>query len=280
MKDNSQKSGHEAVKTVRSRTVRLTESALMIAAATVLSFVKLAELPAGGSITLASMLPLVLVAYRYGTAWGLLCGTVHGAIQFILGASVLSYVTGWQSVAAVIILDYILAFALIGLAGVFRRAIKSQSGAIIAGSVLISVLRYACHVVSGATVWAGLSIPTADALMYSFIYNATYMLPEMLILCVVGYYLSSALNFSGEKLSAAHRVNAPVSRVLRAIAGAVLAAACVFDVAAVFGVLQNEDGVFDITGISAAPWCVICIVSAAAVAAAVVLFVISRKKKN
>lgn len=74
--------------------LRLTESAMMIAAATILSFVKLVDLPAGGSITLASMLPILLIAYRYGWAWGTLCGLVHGTIQFVIGSSVLSYVTG------------------------------------------------------------------------------------------------------------------------------------------------------------------------------------------
>ena len=53
--------------------LRLTESAIMIAAATILSMFKLVELPYGGSITLASMLPIVIIAYRYGTAWGILC---------------------------------------------------------------------------------------------------------------------------------------------------------------------------------------------------------------
>ena len=54
--------------------VRLTESAVMIALATILSLFKLVDLPYGGSITLASMLPVLLIAYRYGTAWGLLTG--------------------------------------------------------------------------------------------------------------------------------------------------------------------------------------------------------------
>lgn len=108
--------------------LRLTESAIMIAAATILSMFKLVELPYGGSITLASMLPIVIIAYRYGTAWGILCGLVHGAIQLLLDPGPLSYVTGAASVVAVILLDYIVAFAVCGLAGIFRNMKKQSTG--------------------------------------------------------------------------------------------------------------------------------------------------------
>jgi energy-coupled thiamine transporter ThiT len=131
---------------------------------------KLVDLPYGGSITFASMLPILLIAYRHGTSWGLLTASVHGILQFILGTSVLSYVTGWASIVAVIVLDYFLAFALIGLAGLFKN-MKSQKAALVLGGLTVGIARYACHVISGATVWAGLSIPTGDALAYSFVYN-------------------------------------------------------------------------------------------------------------
>ena len=107
--------------------VRLTDSAIMIALATILSLLKLVDLPYGGSITLASMLPVLLIAYRYGTAWGLLTGFVHGVVQLVLGTSVLSYVTGAMSVAAVIVFDYFLAFAVIGLGGLFKKWIRLQN---------------------------------------------------------------------------------------------------------------------------------------------------------
>lgn len=258
--------------------LRLTESAMMLAVATVLSFVKLVDLPAGGSITLASMLPILLIAYRYGTAWGILCGFVHGAIQLALGSSALSYVTGWISAVAVIVLDYAVAFAVIGLGGAFRR-MSSQRSAVLLGAVLVSVLRYACHVISGATVWAGLSIPSADALSYSFIYNATYMLPEMLILAVVAYYVTSSLDFASPRLSPVKRESAsPVSRVLNALSGAILAGAGIFDIAAVFSKLQNPDsGEFDVTAITAVAWGWVAGVSLAAVALSLILWFIGKR---
>ena len=140
------------------------------------------------------MLPILLIAYRYGTAWGMLTGFVHGVIQLILNPSVLSPVTGALSVASVIILDYSLAFAVIGLGGLFRKFIKKQNTALLAGSIFTGILRYICHVIVGCTVWAGLSIPTAGALIYSFIYNATYMVPETLVLALAAYYILSLIH--------------------------------------------------------------------------------------
>ena len=89
-----------------SKSRRLTECAMMIALATGLSLFKLIDLPAGGSVTAASMLPLVLLAYRHGTRYGLLCGLTHGVLQQLLGLNTLSYATTWQSVIAIILLDY------------------------------------------------------------------------------------------------------------------------------------------------------------------------------
>ena len=108
----------------------MVESAVMIALATVLSLLKLAELPAGGSVTFASMLPIVLISYRHGVKYGLAAGTVYGVIQQLLGLKNLSYVTGFASVMAVILLDYVIAFAVLGLGGCFRR-LKTVASAII-----------------------------------------------------------------------------------------------------------------------------------------------------
>lgn len=180
------------------RTRILVECALMVALGTVLSIFPLVEMPYGGSVTLASMLPCLLIAYRHGTAWGLGTAFVHAVVQQLLGLKNLSYFTTWQSVVAVIVLDYLLAFVVIGLGGMFRKRIAQQNLALASGAVVVCVLRYICHVISGATVWAGLSIPTQAALAYSFSYNATYMIPEAIVLAVTAYYLGSVLDFGRE----------------------------------------------------------------------------------
>lgn len=258
--------------------VRLTESAVMIALATILSLLKLVDLPYGGSITLASMLPVLLIAYRYGTAWGLLTGFVHGVVQSVLGTSVLSYVTGAMSVAAVIVFDYFLAFAVIGLGGLFKKWIRQQNLALCAGAVLAGMLRYICHVISGCTVWAGLSIPTAGALAYSLVYNATYMIPETLVLALAAYYIGSAVNFSGSHLTTLKKEDTTVrGRVIYLTSGAILCCAGIFDIVSIFKTLQNaETGEFDITGIVNTNWIAIIAVTATAVLISIVLVLIQR----
>ena len=151
----------------QTKTKTLVECAILIAIATVLSLFKLLDLPYGGSITLGSMVPMILLSYRHGLGWGLGSGLAYGVIQQLLGLNTLSWVTTWQSILAVILLDYVVAFAVTGLGGVFRKGVKNQAAALTLGGLLACVLRYICHVISGCTVWAGLSIPTSAALIYS-----------------------------------------------------------------------------------------------------------------
>ena len=261
----------------KNKTVeQLAVTAVMLAASTLLSLIKIIDLPYGGSVTLASLLPIMIVAYRYGTPWGLLTGLAHGLLQFALGASVLGYVTGWQSVVAVILLDYVIAFSLVGLSGLSRKITKNQPAGFLIGAFFGCFARYVSHVISGATVWAGLSIPDSAALLFSLIYNATYMLPEMLVLMVVGYYVASAIDFRTPRLTAIRDRDTKVSSwVLAIIAGLLLAGAAVFDIAAIFSKLQNgETGEFDFANISAVNWPLVIIVTVIAVVFAVALFIL------
>lgn len=257
--------------------LKLTESAMMIALATILSLIKLAELPYGGSITAASMLPLLVIAQRYGVIWGLFTGCVHGVIQLLLDTSTLSYVTGWASVVAVIVLDYILAFALTGLGGITRK-MKNSTYAAVLGAFVLCAARYACHVVAGATVWAGLSIPTSAALSYSFIYNATYMIPETVVLIAAGYFIASSIDFREPKLamkrSTGGRINA--WNILSILSAAV---AVVYDTVTIFARLQNaETGEFDVTGITEVNFTAIAVVTAVCAVISIIFAVVGRKK--
>ena len=230
---------------------RLTESAILIALATVLSVLKLYEMPYGGSLTLASMMPIMIIAYRHGTAWGSFTAFLYGVIQQLLSVSTLSYVTTWQSVVAVIFLDYVVAFAVCGLGGVFRKTVKNQTLAMVLGTVLCCVLRYICHVISGCTVWAGLSIPTSAAFWYSLLYNASYMIPETLITAAAVYYVSGRMDLTKALPVRKRRESEGMgTAVLDVLGGGVLLGAFVYDVITVFSVMQNESGEFDITGIT------------------------------
>lgn len=262
---------------------RLTESAMMIAIATLLSMAKLLDMPYGGSVTLASMLPLVILAYRRGVGWGLVTGLAYGAVQLALGTKNIGYlpVKDFASVATLVVSDYLLAFAVLGFGGVFRRLCKRQATALALGSILVALLRYACHVAAGWTVWAQFDL-TKAGLLYSLSYNATYMLPEMLILVVAAIFLGNALDFRSDSLRPMPREEkSSVSSGLLVAALALIAFALSFDVVQIFGKLQDADtGAFVSAGLKDVNWLLVVIVSVACFASAAGLLIIRRNGKK
>ena len=214
-----------------SNTRRMVECAVLVALASVLSVFKLVDLPFGGSVTLASALPIIIASYRHGCGWGLLSGFTYAVVEQVAGLKNLSYVTGWQSVVAVIVLDYILAFTLIGLGGLLRGKLGRQNVEMALGAVLVSVFRYTSHVIAGATVWKGLSIPDAGAMLYSLGYNATYMLPETLVLVTAILYLGALVDFSRPDVVRLSRESLRQNGfVYNAVAGAAVIIAVITDV--------------------------------------------------
>lgn len=189
------------------RTVKLVVGGIMIALATVLSIIKVFELPYGGSITLFSMLPIAFFGYRYGAKWGLFIGLIHGCIQMLLGSGGLRGM-GLGSLVGVIIFDYLLAFALLGFAGIFRKRIKTPALSFTLGAIFAGFLRLASHILAGFIFWGeyaewyfsneGFAFGawvlehvsgSALALTYSVVYNASYMLPEIVITAVGAFLL-------------------------------------------------------------------------------------------
>ena len=163
----------------------LTEGAVMVALATALSFVRIVKFPWGGAITLLSMLPIIVYAVRYGALRGFAVSFVYAAIQ--LGQGILfDGLLGWGltpvALISCILLDYILAFAFLCLAGLFGN---KSVWAIIGGVVLAMSLRFGMHYFSGVFIfesfgelWNGFS--TDNKWIYSLLYNGAYMLPETL----------------------------------------------------------------------------------------------------
>lgn len=162
----------------------LTEGAMMVAAAQVLSYLKLYHLPQGGSVTPA-MFPILFYAVRWGLGKGLLAGFAFGTLQLIFDGA---YAWGWQSM----LLDYLAAFTPLGLAGLFR----SKSWGIFPGTVLGCAARFAIHYLSGVTIYR-INTPTAipgfgvfdDAQLYSLVYNGVYMLPNALLAIAIAAVL-------------------------------------------------------------------------------------------
>ena len=173
---------------------RLTESAVMLALATVLSLLPIYRMPQGGSITLFSMVPILLIAWRYGVKWGMFTGFVFSLLQLLLGG--LADLRGYNFAVFVgsLFFDYFFAFAALGLAGIFRRAIKREWLSIVLGSVVAVVVRFACHFISGVVFWSwmlpGSGHPGFSAVGYSLVYNAAYMGPDF-ALSLVGILVIS-----------------------------------------------------------------------------------------
>lgn len=171
-----------------TKTKILVEGAVMVALATVLSFIRVFKLPWGGSITLLSMLPIVLFSIRRGVSWGLIVSFVYSLVQFAQG--VMDGLFGWGltpgMLIACILLDYLGAFTVLGIAGCFRK--KGLPGWI-GGITLAIVLRFILHFLSGVVIWHSFGelwsgFATDNTYLYSFLYNGCYMLPELIFTLV------------------------------------------------------------------------------------------------
>ena len=179
-----------------TKTKILVEGAVMVALATVLSFIRVFKLPWGGSITLLSMLPIVLFSIRRGVSWGLIVSFVYSLVQFAQG--VMDGLFGWGltpgMLIACILLDYLGAFTVLGIAGCFRK--KGLPGWI-GGITLAIVLRFVLHFLSGVVIWHSFGelwsgFATDNTYLYSFLYNGCYMLPELIFTLAGAVALLSA----------------------------------------------------------------------------------------
>lgn len=163
---------------------KLVEGAVMLALATVLSFIKVFNLTWGGSITLLSMLPIILFSLKYGAKYGLCISFCYSLIQFFQGMG--EGLFGWgltlKMLIACILFDYIIAFTVLGVVGVFKN---KGSKAWIGGIALTVFLRFICHFISGVFVWKSFGelwrgFSTDNVWLYSLLYNGAYMLPELI----------------------------------------------------------------------------------------------------
>ncbi|MEW9051310.1 MAG: energy-coupled thiamine transporter ThiT [Neobacillus sp.] len=182
----------------QSNTLFLVEVAIFSALAFLFDFisglVSLKIWPQGGSVSIA-MIPVFLMAYRWGIKGGMLTGFLLGLLQFILGFSqIYTIVQG--------LIDYGLAFTVVGLAGVFAAKIKSGIAAgekgkwityTVLGVFLGSLLRYACHVIAGIVFFGEYAPEGQPVAIYSLLYNGTYMLPSFVISAILVILVISAV---------------------------------------------------------------------------------------
>ena len=159
---------------------KLCEGAVMVVLAQILGWIKLWEMPWGGSVCLV-MLPIFFFACRWGVGSGLMAGFVLGVLQFVFDGG---FALGWQSIIG----DYLLAFTVLGLAGLTK-------GKLFAGALIGSAARFLVHYVVGATIWAAympdefFGMTMTSPWFYSMLYNLAYMLPNTLITVAVAALL-------------------------------------------------------------------------------------------
>ena len=147
-------------------------AAVCIAMSFVLSFIKVKIGADGGSVTLASFVPLLIYSYVAGVRKGFLAGTLYGILQIVEGG--VYFVDVIQ-----LLCDYILAFAFIGLMPVFKKIIKNKVAGVYVGTLVVIFMRFLMHTVAGMYWYIG--TPFGEALITSVLYNGTYMLPELAI---------------------------------------------------------------------------------------------------
>lgn len=160
-------------------TKSLAFAAICLATSFVLSFIKITPVPSGGSITLASWVPVLIYAYAYGAPKGFLVGIIFGLLNFISGPYILTPFT--------FILDYILAFAMVGLMGLARKFNRSLLTNVVLGTVIAVVARFVMHLISGMIYFAEdaiwVDLPTPNAFVYSLIYQLVYI-PGDAVICL------------------------------------------------------------------------------------------------
>jgi len=161
----------------------LVESSLLVALGFILSYVTPFRLPWGGSVTPLSMLPILMIGLRHGLRWGLIGGFVYACLQMLqqFWPPPTGTVEGY---IAVVMLDYIIAFTVLGLSGLF----KGKRFGLLFAAPLCLTLRYLSHFISGMVVW-GVYADNMPVWLYSLTYNGSYMIPEIIITTIVSAVL-------------------------------------------------------------------------------------------
>jgi len=175
----------EKDKSVRSGTYM----AIAVALSFVLHLFSVQVVPFGGSITPASLVPILIYAFIFGFAKGLLAGLIFGFLNFLSAP--------WFLLPAQFILDYLLAFAAVALAAAFKKTKLKKTTAVMLGATLFGIVRFLMHFFAGLIIfaegsWVTDSLPVSNAFIYSFVYQMTYVPLDTIIAIAVIFFLLKA----------------------------------------------------------------------------------------
>ncbi len=211
----------------------LVESAIMLSLAIVLEMVSKSIIPKmtfGGQLTIVSMLPIVLVGWKYGIGKGIVTGFVYSLAEVIIGIAdgTISAAflppeqdgLGVGRAILMLILDYLLAYTVIGLGAMYKKAIKNDGVSLSLGAFTVLSLRYISHILSGYILygawaewfftqdgfysWGETIMNTFSgnglSLIYSIVYNGFYMIPEIIITTIVAVVIGKIPQITKVKL--------------------------------------------------------------------------------
>lgn len=173
----------------------LVECAILIALSSVLSFVKIWHMPLGGSVTLVSMLPVAIIGIRHGMKWGIGSAFVYALFQLVFGIA--DGLLGWGLTPVMLVgcmfFDYIAAFTVLGLSGIFRN--RGEKG-VYSGLAFSIILRFVSSFLSGYVIFTNLDkwevfnkVFSRSPALYSICYNGLFMLPELVLTLLVAAIL-------------------------------------------------------------------------------------------
>jgi len=172
----------------KMRTQEIAYAGIAIAASFVLSYVKFSPVEHGGSVTLASFVPIILYSFVFGFSRGLIAGFIYGVLQFIQSPYILT--------PATFLLDYLLPFAMICLAPLSKKVCKNQDLQVVLSATFVYFARFIMHFLSGiiffemGSVWA--KLPATTSVTYSLLYQTVYLVPDFVICAVCLFLLSRA----------------------------------------------------------------------------------------
>ncbi|MBR3999565.1 MAG: energy-coupled thiamine transporter ThiT, partial [Clostridia bacterium] len=167
----------------------LAESAMMVALAFVLSFITYSGTwLQGGSVSL-EMIPIVILGLRRGAKWGAATGFVFGVIQLMMGFSNVMYCPTLITQIGCILLDYLVAFTVLGLARLPAKLFGGKAFGAAVGTVMAGLMRFVCHFISGMWLWGEYAPEGQPVWLYSLTYNGTYMAVNIIMAAVIIHLL-------------------------------------------------------------------------------------------
>ena len=177
-----------------TKTKKITLCAVMMALSAVLSIVPLYQAPYGGTVTLGSMVPLVLVCVMIeDMRWGVLTCFAYSLLQMMLGFSAPPTGT-FAYFVAVVLLDYVAAFTVLFTVNPVSKIFNNKYFGIVSGTVVACILRFICHFISGILLWGVYAPEDTPVWLYSILYNGGYMLPETVITAVIATSIYAAVS--------------------------------------------------------------------------------------